>query len=219
MEKLKFIKDNLGHITEVEPQIVDFGEAGSSKPKYEYFKMNGWGYKDTKITFDREKDSGFITGSRYSFSGSVMKELKKFAAKEVDIKAEEEPLKSQDFMPVDPPFVNESFLAELGSSYSRLSFDSRERTMHSHGHTLREVYTLKHGKFDRFVDCVIYPANNEQVEHLVKIAIKHNVVLIPYGGGTNVTQALTVTLEEKRMIISVDMARVRWFALMNSENR
>jgi len=37
--------------------------------------------------------------------------------------------------------------------------------------------------------------------------------LIPYGGGTNVTQALLPIKEEKRMIVSVDMSRlnsVRW---------
>jgi len=40
-----------------------------------------------------------------------------------------------------------------------------------------------------------------------------NVVLMPYGGGTNVTQALMVPKEEKRMIISLDMTRmnhVKW---------
>lgn len=34
---------------------------------------------------------------------------------------------------------------------------------------------------------VVYPANTEQVENLVKLANKHSVVLVPYGGGTNVT--------------------------------
>jgi alkyldihydroxyacetonephosphate synthase len=70
------------------------------------------------------------------------------------------------------------------------------------------VFALKYGKFERFVDCVIYPGSHEQVENMVKIAIKHNVALIPYGGGTNVTLALEVSPEEKRMIISVDMTRV-----------
>ena len=38
-------------------------------------------------------------------------------------------------------------------------------------------------------------------------------MLIPYGGGTNVTQALLPLKEETRMIVSVDMSRmnhVRW---------
>lgn len=71
------------------------------------------------------------------------------------------------------------------------------------------MFTVKYGKFTRFADCVIYPGSHEHVEALVREAKKQNVVLIPYGGGTNVTLALALSPEEKRMIVSVDMARVR----------
>ena len=55
---------------------------------------------------------------------------------------------------------------------------------------------------------VIYPYNNEHCEEIVKIASKHNVMLVPMGGGTNVTKALTLPKDEKRMIVSVDMHRM-----------
>jgi alkyldihydroxyacetonephosphate synthase len=38
-------------------------------------------------------------------------------------------------------------------------------------------------------------------------------VLVPFGGGTNVTQALLLNPSEKRMIVSVDMSRmnkIKW---------
>ncbi len=38
--------------------------------------------------------------------------------------------------------------------------------------------------------------------------MKHDVVIIPYGGGTNVTQALMCNPDEKRMIISADVTRM-----------
>lgn len=85
--------------------------------------------------------------------------------------------------------------------------------MHSHGATLQEVFILRHGSFKRCVDVVIYPDSHEQVEKIVQLANKHNVVIVPYGGGTNVTQALMMTLEEKRMIVSLDMSRmnkIKW---------
>ena len=50
-------------------------------------------------------------------------------------------------------------------------------------------------------------------QKMVDLANKHNVVLVPYGGGTNVTQALMLNPEEKRMIVSVDMTRlskIKW---------
>jgi len=59
--------------------------------------------------------------------------------------------------------------------------------MHSHGASLREVWSLKYGTFERYVDVVVYPNSTEQVEKIVELANTHDVVLIPYGGGTNVT--------------------------------
>lgn len=208
--KLKVIRDNLGRATSVEPKVVEKDENCPVKPKYDYFKKDGWGFKDTEIIFDPKKKEGFITGSRYTFSGSTLKELYKFAQIELDFKLDMPPIVPQTAMPVDPPYVNEAFVADIEGCYSRLSFDEAERTLHSHGHTLREVYALKYGKFDRFVDCVVFPSCHEHVEGLVKAAVKHNVVLIPYGGGTNVTQALVPSPEERRMVVSVDTGRVRF---------
>lgn len=72
-----------------------------------------------------------------------------------------------------------------------------------------EVFMLRYGTFPRFCDVVVYPESTEQVENLIKLANKHNVVLVPYGGGTNVTQSLMLEEKEKRMIVSVDMTRMR----------
>lgn len=59
--------------------------------------------------------------------------------------------------------------------------------MHSHGASLREVFNLKYLRFERYVDVVLYPISTEQVQDITALAHEHNVILIPYGGGTNVT--------------------------------
>lgn len=64
----------------------------------------------------------------------------------------------------------------------------------------------------------MYPLTTEQVENLVKLANKHNVVLVPYGGGTNVTQSLMLPMEEKRMILAVDMSRMNAIKWVDKEN-
>lgn len=64
----------------------------------------------------------------------------------------------------------------------------------------------------------MYPLTTEQVESLVKLANKHNVVLVPYGGGTNVTQSLMLPMEEKRMILAVDMSRMNAIKWVDKEN-
>lgn len=55
---------------------------------------------------------------------------------------------------------------------------------------------------------MIYPNSTEDVQRLVTLAGKHNVVLVPYGGGTNVTKSLQLLETEKRMCVSVDMGRM-----------
>lgn len=63
------------------------------------------------------------------------------------------------------------------------------------------------------VDYVIYITSHEQAEALIQSAKDHNVVLIPFGGGTNVTQSLMLSPEEKRTLVSVEvtrMNRIRW---------
>ena len=80
--------------------------------------------------------------------------------------------------------------------------------MHSHGASVEEVNNLRYGKFKRYADCVLFPKTTEHVEKMVSLANKHNVVLVPYGGGTNVTKALFLDPTEKRMIVSIDMGRM-----------
>ena len=94
--------------------------------------------------------------------------------------------------------------------------------MHSHGASLREVFNLKYHKFDRYVDVVVYPASKEHVENIIEAANAHNVVLIPYGGGTNVTQALYLTegykCQQGRMIVSLDVSRMNKDVWLDKDN-
>lgn len=65
----------------------------------------------------------------------------------------------------------------------------------------------------RYVDYVVYVTSHEQCVELVELACKYNVVLIPFGGGSNVTNSLNPLAEEQRPIVSVDMSRmnrIKW---------
>ena len=76
---------------------------------------------------------------------------------------------------------------------------------HAHAHSTEDIWRLRYGTFDRFPDLVVWPGEHADVEAIVKAAVAHNVVLIPYGSGTNVTNALQLDAKETRMIVSVDM--------------
>ena len=67
-----------------------------------------------------------------------------------------------------------------------------------------ELFMLRYGQFERIPDLVVWPESTHDVELIVKIATDHNVVIIPYGGGTSVTWALMCPKNEGRMIVSLD---------------
>jgi alkyldihydroxyacetonephosphate synthase len=56
------------------------------------------------------------------------------------------------------------------------------------------------------------------VQNIVSLAVKHNVVLVPYGGGTNVTKSLQLDTDETRMIVSVDTSRMNQIRWVDKEN-
>ena len=93
------------------------------------------------------------------------------------------------------------------------------RLRHGHGHTQEEIYAIKHGQLARIPDLVVYPNGVEQVEALVAAALRHGACLIPYGGGTNVTQALLCPADEERIIASVNLSRMNRILWIDPENR
>ncbi|CDW72571.1 alkyldihydroxyacetonephosphate peroxisomal [Stylonychia lemnae] len=158
---------------------------------------------DLKTKFDY----GNKQGSRYPYSNEWMPHFKNWAIQAIGIDINIKTEKQQD-MEIDDPILNHEFLQELGTqNFSRRSFLKWERIMHSHGESLKEAYSLRSGKFERVVDM-----------KLVKLANSHNIVLVPYGGGTNVTNSLELSKAEKRMIVSVDMTRmkkIKWIDRVN----
>lgn len=53
----------------------------------------------------------------------------------------------------------------------------------------------------------------------MNLAKKHNVCIVPYGGGTNVTNSLMLSKDEQRMIVSLDMSRMNRIKWLDKENR
>ncbi|KAJ7640769.1 oxidase, FAD binding protein [Mycena polygramma] len=99
---------------------------------------------------------------------------------------------------------------DIGLAPDQISTDPVVRQRHGHGHTLAEMYGIKYetNGLKRIPDVVIYPSNTNEVSSIVAFASAHNAVVLPFGGGTNVTQALACPPEEARAIVSVDMSHM-----------
>lgn len=135
------------------------------------------------------------------------------------------PLVSSHSPPIPPPFLNDAFLelAEEIFRSSQMVYDVQQRFRHGHGNTRQEVYNMRVGgnqmTVGRIPDLVIFPERVEQVRRLVDAAAATGACLIPYGGGTNTSQALKCPEAESRMIISVDMSRMNRIRWVDRENR
>jgi len=116
------------------------------KSKVDWFKIHGWGFKDTEFVIDRRTDQVGLTGSRYTFSGKMMPQFKEWATEVAGIDMSKVTLPSK-LMTVPAPIINDDFLIGLEENYSRISFEDKERIMHSHGHTLQEIWLLRTGAF------------------------------------------------------------------------
>jgi len=86
--------------------------------------------------------------------------------------------------------------------------DALERVVHGYGKGLRDLVRIRRGDFGRLPDIAVYPGNEEEVSQIVRAALTANAVVVPFGGGTNISGCLEARRREKRPVISVDMARM-----------
>ena len=170
-----------------------------------------WGYKDSGFKINSDKSVTF-TGKRYPICGKRLYNFIPFVEEILGVEFTLEPkIKEVEKKHVSDPNINEPFMADLKESFDidRFSGEHNERLLHSHGqHSTDEVYKVLYNKLDQFADLVFYIESEEETVKLIDLAQKHNVCLIPYGGGTNVTNALRPPKEEKRMVVSVDTRRM-----------
>ncbi|XP_045560359.1 alkyldihydroxyacetonephosphate synthase, peroxisomal [Salmo salar] len=185
------------------------------RKRQELMKWNGWGYSDSKFLFNKKGQAEF-TGKRYSLSGMTLPSLQDwfentFGAS-VKHKSPATPVLNASAVP--PPRLNEAFVENLKATGIPFSNEAEDRVFRAHGHCLHEIFALREGKtFERVPDMVVWPNCHNDVVKIVELACKHNVCLIPYGGGTSVTSALECPPEETRCIVSLDtsqMNRILW---------
>ncbi|XP_046330946.2 alkyldihydroxyacetonephosphate synthase, peroxisomal-like [Haliotis rufescens] len=200
---------------------ISVGEEAPTIPKrrQEVLKWNGWGYKDSKFLINKDGHVQF-SGERYRLSGSTMPALKDWMKATVGISLEHKSPAQPEMSAADipTPIKNESYLAELKRSSIPFSDDCHDRIFRAHGHTLHEMFVLREGKFKRIPDIVAFPSCHAEVVKIVNLACQHNVVIIPFGGGTSVSGALECPENEHRMIVSLDTSQMNKILWIDEKN-
>lgn len=181
-----------------------------------------WGFKDSSFIINDDNTVTF-TGKRYEgISGERLPYLIPFVTKVLNTEIKKEPyFKEIEKKYVTERKINQDFLIDIESSFNedQISFSDDERVLHSHGqNSPDEVFKVLYDKLEKFTDIVVYVENEEDVINLIQKAKKHNVCLVPYGGGTNVTNALQLPENEERMIVSVDTRRLNKIISIDTKN-
>src|SRR5699024_9476587 len=102
---------------------------------------------------------------------------------------------------------DEAKLREIVGDH-HVSTDDMQRVIHTYGKGLRDLVYVRAGHLPRVPDVVVYPANEEQVQQIVDLVAGIDAVLIPFGGGSNISGSLTPQAEETRLVVSMDMGRM-----------
>ena len=165
-------------------------------------RLHRWGFNDSGFELTGEKTVTF-SGNRYEVSGTTMPDFIPYIESVLGIDFDkEDQISPIDTKPTQPSSLDHEFFQQIKNSFNedRYTVDDLERLIHSHGQeTFKDVYKVLYDSIERNVDLVFYPETEEEVSKLVALAVKFNVCIIPYGGGTNVTRALTIPENEKKI--------------------
>jgi alkyldihydroxyacetonephosphate synthase len=123
-------------------------------------------------------------GLRTEASGTLAERIASFAV--------DEPLPpaARALQPLPPARLSVAD-AFAGSGAGRVATSEVERRRASAGASTRDALRMgaSAGAVSGFADAVVYPASEEEVVAALKVATRERIALVPYGGGTSVTDS------------------------------
>jgi alkyldihydroxyacetonephosphate synthase len=129
---------------------------------------------------------------------------------EVDIaRATAAPVPFSD-LSIPPPSVDPALAGALAAAVGadRVSSEPMDRVVHARGKSLRDLVSQRRGELGRLPDVVVRPGGEEEVEAVLRAALAADAVVIPFGGGSNISGSLEAPAAETRTVVSVDLGRL-----------
>ena len=169
--------------------------------------MKWWGWGDVEASFNSDAHPGFWP----------------YAKSQLGIERETPPMQpavpALDALQLPEPTINPRFLDELRSSLraGQICDSRQERVVHAYGKGFRDLFRLRRGSAEGAPDLVLYPENENDVLTTLRAAVDHDVVVIPFGGGSNIAGCLE-RMETNRMAVSLDMQRMRRVLAVDSDS-
>ena len=110
--------------------------------------------------------------------------------------------------------VPKSRLPAALTKLDTVSIDNEVRLRHARGQSFPDWIAMHGGDFEVFPDGVAFPESTADVETLLKLASEHDLIVIPFGGGTSVAghinpqkgsrPVLTIAMSKMDQLINLD---------------
>jgi alkyldihydroxyacetonephosphate synthase len=105
-----------------------------------------------------------------------------------------------------PDDLRAALESAAGAEY--VSVDDHDRVVHARGKSLRDIFRHRHGDIGRIPDVVVRPADEAAVQAVLRAVLDADAVLVPFGGGTNISGSLEIAPAEGRPVVSLDLGRL-----------
>jgi alkyldihydroxyacetonephosphate synthase len=108
--------------------------------------------------------------------------------------------------PAIEPELLDALQRAVGAEH--VSIDPLDRVTHARGKSLSDLVRHRRGEIGRVPDVVLRPADEDEIAAVLDEVLAADAVLIPFGGGTNISGSLEVPADEARTVISLDLGRL-----------
>ncbi|AYY13582.1 FAD-binding oxidoreductase [Actinobacteria bacterium YIM 96077] len=158
--------------------------------------MKWWGWGDDGIAFEHRDKPAFAPFVRKAIG--------------LDVTAPAATARPFDALDVPESHLDPALRDELAGivGAEHVHTDTMSRVVHTFGKSIRDLLRVRSGTLERTPDVVVYPGDEDEVQRLVDAAVAANAVVIPFGGGTNISGSLEPATDEERGVVSLDLGRL-----------
>ncbi len=163
-------------------------------PAVKHMKWWGWGVEG--VSFHHE--------DKPAFGAFVRKAI------DIDVDATPTAALSLDDLDIHAPRIGDDLRGQLVAAVGaeHVLDDHLERIIHTYGKSVRDLLRLRAGDIPRVPDVIVYPGNESEVQTVVDAVVAADAVLIPFGGGSNISGSLQAPADEERPVVSLDLGRL-----------
>lgn len=114
--------------------------------------------------------------------------------------------------------VPKSRLPVAMTELDTVSVDNEVRLRHARGQSFPDWIAMHGGDFEVFPDGVAFPASTADVETLLRLASEHDLIVIPFGGGTSVAGHINPQ-KSSRPVVTIAMSKMDQLIDLDSESQ